>query len=201
MQQHQLRYPDWELSDAFKLLHQATMGSEHAVPDSLVPARWMQREWATMGAGPLEPMIDTLGPEGGFARIHLRAWRDAGGSPDSLTAAFVATARRFPPDTARLSCAVRTLTSLSSTGALPWRANVVAAEAKQWAADGYPSVEHSPRFEAAYRPAYRVIAVALIDSLLPQGRPQGSPPQPSGRRAPSRPVRVSPGHVAVRRTR
>ncbi len=199
IQQHQLRYPDWELADAFKLLHQAAMGSEHAVPDTLLPTRWMRREWATMGDGPLEPLVDTLGAGGTFVRIHLRAWRAAGGSPDSLTAAFIATAATFDPDTAQLRCAVDALTSLARAGSLPWRSGRVAAEARAWAARGYPAVEHSPRFEMEYRPAYRVVALPLVRELLTRGKVTESPARPSIRRVP-RPIRRRPliGQVAAR---
>ncbi|MEP6591206.1 MAG: hypothetical protein ABJC19_08475 [Gemmatimonadota bacterium] len=195
---HQVRYPDWELDDAFKLLHQATMGSEHAVADSTAPLRWMAREWTSMGEGPTEALVDTLGVDGRFARIHLRAWRAYGGSPDSLVAAFVQTARAVPPDTAQLGCAIAALTQLARDGRVPWRATQVASEAQAWAARHYPAMEHSPRFEIEYRPAYRVVALPLVDSLLVRGRLAEPPRVPSTRRTRPQPARRLGAQIASR---
>ena len=97
---HRSRYPSMENADVAKLLNQATQGSEHAVADSAAADAWMRAEWARMGDGQAEPLVDTLGIGGRFARVHLRPWRAAGGSPERLTAAFIATARLAGADTA-----------------------------------------------------------------------------------------------------
>lgn len=163
---HLVRYPLMEIPDAFKLLQQATMGSEHAVRDSSGPQRWMEREWATLGEGPPELLVDTLGTNGRFARVHLRAWRAAGGAPTALVRAFVATAGTSEPDTAALRCAIDGLIRLAQTGKAPWTADSVDAAARAWGALGYPAVDHSAPYESAYRPAYRVVALSLIAGLL-----------------------------------
>lgn len=155
-----------ELDDAYKLLHQATMGSEHAVPDRAGPAAWMQREWAEMGDGPAEPLVDTLGATGRFARVHLRPWRAAGGSPATLVDLFVETARTATPDTIGLRCALGALDSLARTGGVPWPPPAVEAMIGERRAAGYPAVHHSEGYEAAVRPAYRVVSLRLIPRLI-----------------------------------
>ncbi len=152
-----------EISDAFKLLQQATMGSEHAVPDASAAAAWMEREWSTLGQGPVEPMVDTLGRRGRYARIHLRAYRESGGDPARLTAAFVATAASATGDTAQLGCALDAVAPVVPWDSAQWR-----TEATTWRRAGYPSMHHSPGYEAAHHPAYRVIAVERSASLLEQ---------------------------------
>ena len=57
--QHETRYPGLEIPDVYKLLHQATMGSEHAMPNAKMAEDWMKNEVANLGDGPTEPMIDT----------------------------------------------------------------------------------------------------------------------------------------------
>lgn len=163
---HRARYPEMQLTDAFKLLQQATLGSEHAVRDSTVPMRWMDREWSALGDGPAEPLVDTLGVDGAFARVHLRPWRTTGKPPAALVNAFVGTARESKPDTAALGCALTELEGLAREGKLPWRADSVALQAQQWEARRYPAVDHSLEYKARYRPAYRVVALPLVPALL-----------------------------------
>ncbi|MES2304559.1 MAG: subclass B3 metallo-beta-lactamase [Gemmatimonadota bacterium] len=152
--------------DAFKLLQQATLGSEHAVRDPLEPARWMTREWASLGDGPAEPLVDTLGANGAFARIHLRPWRATGRAPSEVVTAFVATARTATADTTALRCAIRAVVALAHDGQVRWDADSVTAQGRRWEAAHFPAVDHSPRFEAAYRPAYRVVSLPLVATLL-----------------------------------
>jgi hypothetical protein len=149
---HQRRYHSLEIPDAFKLLQQAAMGSEHAIPDSASATAWMQREWASLGDGPPEPMVDTLGSGGTFARVHLRPYRDAGRDPAQLTAAFVRTANADRADTALLTCAVEAVVPV-----IPWDTAQWRTEAATWARAGYPAMHHSPGFDSAHRPAYRVV--------------------------------------------
>lgn len=158
---HQRRYPAMGVADALKLLQQATLGSEHWVREGEA-AGWMQREWASLGPGPDEPLVDTLGPGGAFARIHLRPWRAAGGAPGPLVHAFVATGQAGRPDTAALGCALEALAAEPR----PWPAESVAAAVAAWRARGYPAMQHSEGFTAAYRPAYRVVALSQVPALL-----------------------------------
>lgn len=158
---HHARYPDMAIPDALKLLQQATMGSEHAAPDSTSAAAWMDREWNTLESGPQELIADTLGQAGRFARVHLRPYRDAGGDPARLTAAFVATGHDVAADSTALRCAIDAVTAT-----VPWNATEWRAAAGQWAQDGYPAMHHSPGYESAYRPAYRVVSVDRVSGLL-----------------------------------
>lgn len=160
LEHHLSRYPEMEMTDALKLLQQAVTGSEHAATDSANAAAWMRREWAGLGAGPPEPLIDTLGLQGGFARIHLRPYRDAGGEPARLTALFLATSRAAP-DTARLGCVLNALSNV-----VPWDAALWRDAVARWRAAGFPAKHHSAGYEAAYLPAYRIVKVTLAGAAL-----------------------------------
>lgn len=165
VQAHFQRYPALQADDAYKLLHQATMGSEHAISDRKGPTEWMTREWAEMGEGPGEPLIDTLGSRGRFARIHLRQWKAIGGSPDRLVDVFVLTANSARPDSAELTCALSALVAAARAGRIPLDASALDSMASLRAGEGFPAVHHSPGFETNYRPAYRVVSLALVPRL------------------------------------
>ena len=72
LQDHLARYPKMQARDVYKLLHQAAMGSEHAVTDIASARAWLERELAEIGPGPAEPLVDPISPDGQIARIHLR---------------------------------------------------------------------------------------------------------------------------------
>jgi hypothetical protein len=171
IQAHVARYPGMEPQDLYKLLHQGSTGSEHAVESREAAARWMEREVATLGEGPAEPMVDTITPGGAYVRVHLRPFLAAGGDPAALLSAFVATANAGAPPTSRLPCALATAVAMAKEGLLPWDPTALDAYADRQRAVGYPPGHHSEVFAARYRPAYRVVSGGLLPGLLPGAGP------------------------------
>lgn len=164
---HLARYPAMQPADAYKLLHQATLGSEHAIPSRAMAEQWLAREIATLPPGPAEPMVDTLRMRGQFARIHLRPFLAAGGSPDSLLSVFVRTAQEAARDTTELGCALEAVRQMVAGHETGWSADGVDQLFREAATAGYPAMHHSDAFEAAYHPAYRVVSVTLVSAALP----------------------------------
>ncbi len=170
---HVTRYPDMQVADLYKLLHQATLGSEHAVPSAEAAERWLARELNNLPEGPPEPLVDTLGHGGRLARIHLRPFRALGRPQTDLLTAFVATASGRYGDRSELECAMAVARELSRQEALPWAASRVAAYLAARASRGYPAVHHSSAYERHYRPAYRVVAVELVSEVIGNERERG----------------------------
>ena len=161
---HARRYPRWNEFDLYKLLHQAERGSEHAVTDDQAASHWLERELAALGPGPVEPLIDPIRTDGRIARIHLRPWRDTGLGLGPLLDAFLQTASRWQGSSYGLEQALHTAESLAEELGLDGKA--VAACALWMKSDGFPPVHHSRSYEAAYRPAYRVVAVTFLPEAL-----------------------------------
>lgn len=157
-----VRHPVMEPQDLYKLLHQAAMGSEHAVDDTAGVRLWMERELQTMGTGPADPLVDTIAPGGEVVRVHLRPWVAAGRSTDSLLAAFLHTAGLFSRDTARLSRYLAVADSLAGHGELPFGAVRWRDLVEGHRRSGFPAVHHSESYLLAYRPAYRVVAGPVV---------------------------------------
>ena len=160
--QQAARHPQMAPEDLYKLLHQAAMGSEHAMTDSAGIRAWMANELATMGKGTAEPMVDTIAPEGRVVRVHLRPWVAAGRSTDSLLHAFIATGRAVPRDTLMLARYLAAADSMVAEGKLPFLVGPWRALVREARAGGYQAIHHSPAYEAAYHPAYRVVAGGLV---------------------------------------
>ena len=92
LRRHLARYPEMQLPDFYKLVHQASMGSEHAVTDERRARSCLEQELARIGEGPEEPMLDPIRPDGAVLRVHLRPYLASGADPDRLLEAFVRTA-------------------------------------------------------------------------------------------------------------
>ena len=92
---HLKRYPAMQLEDVYKLLHQAALGSGHAVPEEQLARRRLAEEVQALDDGPDEPVADVISPDGRLARIHLRAYRDAGHDFGALADAFILTAGSY----------------------------------------------------------------------------------------------------------
>lgn len=155
-------HPRMAPDDLYKLLHQAAMGSEHAMHDTAGVRAWMVNELATMGDGPSEPMLDTIAPGGAIVRVNLRPWVASGRSADSLLAAFMATATAYPPDTGRLVRYLAVADAMVAAGRAPFSVDAWRELVRRKRQEGYPAGEHSPSYTDAYRPAYRVVAGPLV---------------------------------------
>jgi hypothetical protein len=161
---HGARYPGLGLEDIYKLLHQAALGPAHAV-EGLVARDRLVREAADLGDGPDEPLADPISPDGRLARVHLRPYLAHGHDLDRLADAFAGTARSWIPATDRLAKFCGCLGDLADAGGIAFSRAEVVAYMDARAAEGWPAVHHSAAFRATWRPAYRVIDVALLPAL------------------------------------
>lgn len=155
---HVHRYPAMQLVDVYKLAHQASLGSEHAVSDKAAAQRWLAQELAGLDPGPDEPLPDPISPDGLLLRIHLRPFLAQDGDLDALIEAFVRTANEFRGSVAALESFWAEVVSLVRSGDLPFSPAEAQEFGKQMASKGYPAAHHSIIFRTSYHPAYRVVA-------------------------------------------
>ncbi|MDD5645684.1 MAG: DUF4111 domain-containing protein [Candidatus Bipolaricaulis sp.] len=166
--EHARRYPLWRLDDLYKLVHQAAMGSEHAVIDETRARAWLVREMAEVGPGPDEPLVDPISPEGGIVRVHLRPYVRRGLDPDLLAEGFVRTAREFRGTPEAVEMALAEAAQLAREGMLTFPEAGVRLFADRMRRAGFAPIHHSAAYAAAYRPAYRVVARTCMGEVLRQ---------------------------------
>lgn len=159
---HARRYPEWEVADLYKLLHQAAMGAEHALTDEEGARRWLARELADLGPGPEEPLVDPLSPDGRIVRVHLRPFAQRQLPAEPLLRAFLQTAREVTPSPETLKL------SLEQVGefGLPFNKSALTAFFAEQETYGFQAVHHSAHFRQCYRPAYRVVARDFLPKEL-----------------------------------
>jgi hypothetical protein len=155
---HAARYPHWAIDDLYKLLHQAALGSEHAVSDVARARDWLTQELGRLGPGPEEPLIDPISPAGEVVRVHLRPFFRRHLEGELLLGAFTRTARHFQGSAHCIVEYGETAAGLAREGLLRFAEDEVAEFVSRMKDAGFPAVHHSPGFKAEYRPAYRVVA-------------------------------------------
>ena len=156
LRSHLSRYPGMQIQDLYKLLHQAVLGSEHAVSNPESARNWLRRELAEMSEGPVEPLVDPISPGGRIARIHLRPLVAAGHDPDLLLDAFIRTANEVHGDVRLLEGFWQVAITTSTFPTVEMEEFIRFIQGQN-----YPAVHHSSVYENLYRPAYRVVALAF----------------------------------------
>ena len=152
LRNHLARYPAMQIRDVYKLIHQAAMGSEHAVSNIEGVRKWMERELAEIGDGIDEPLIDPISEDGQILRVHLRPFVAQGGDPEMLLNAFIRTANEFHGVVDVLKKYWNVATGIDFFLSAEMDEFIESMRAKN-----YPAVHHSPDYERLYRPAYRVV--------------------------------------------
>ena len=150
-------YPSMQIQDVYKLIHQAALGSEHAISSLESARKWMERELVEMGEGHDEPVVDPISADGQILRVHLRPFVAQGGNPETLLDAFIRTANEYRGD-------VKTLKNYwnIAAGMGYYPAVEMSDFIQSMQAQDYPAVHHSSEYERLYRPAYRVVWRKLI---------------------------------------
>ena len=160
---HLLRYPQMQMADLYKLLHQAALGSEHAVRDEQAARDWLERELAEMGDGPDDPLMDPLPPDGQILRVHLRPYLRAGKNPETLLRAFIQTANEWRGSPEKLKEYGAAAARLAQAGTGSIRQEEIEAFFAKMEEQDFPAVHHSEIYERLYRPAYRVVAKRFLE--------------------------------------
>ena len=160
--------PELRIEEAYKWLFHATRGGEHAIENPTTARQWLEQEWTTLSPPfPDEPLWIPLDPEGQIGRLNLRPYRERGGSPDALHAAFVAGALSFDSSPKRFRQA---WTALGRALRNQPQGHLTRAEwlrlDRHMRPKGFPAIHHSAPYRTAHQPAYRVLPAAQAQPLL-----------------------------------
>lgn len=157
--QHAKTYPQLQIQDVFKFLHQSAFGCEHFVASLEKATDFIKKEYES-GVQPAQ--IEVL--DGPYCRVPLSALND-GLRAETLGKLFVASAKREENGRPALLEKLRIARELVTAGLLPFAEDAFDEAVAQWAAEGYPAIHHSDVFRENYRPAYRVIAKEFVTFL------------------------------------
>ncbi len=153
LQSHIVKYPLLDILDAAKLMYQHELGCEHAISQPYSAFLRLREEYAALRQQRL-PLIEDIG--NGFSRVDLRALEANGVTVSEVFDWFYKTSS-FKGDTSKFVDSLRLLRD-ESFGFDPERLDRFF---DYYTSAGCPPVHHSPRYTAAYAPAYRVIRTEL----------------------------------------
>ena len=167
-------YPDLQVRDLFKFLHQSAFGCEHLISSPEKVIGYIRQEFTecrSFAECRTEPL------DGSYSRVHL-GWMSRGLSAETLGKLFFLSAKKEPDGCVLLEQKLEAAKKLAYDGLLPFSVDELSCAAETWKQQGYPAVRHSEIFRETYRPAYRVIAgeyipflplLAELDRLLETG--------------------------------
>ena len=166
---HVQRYPEINILDVYKLLHQAVFGPGHAVKNERSVQEVLEVECELLTPDASAPLVENVHPDSKFVRLHLRPYLAACGDVRALLKAFVQSANAATGDLATMAAWWAIFEGMIAPGgplAGRFDSRVVALERRTHASEQWPATHHSPRFERVYHPAYRVLAYPIAESLL-----------------------------------
>jgi hypothetical protein len=181
---HRDRYPQLGAADLYKLLHQGVYGPGHLITDPASAREYLLREHSAIsdvrspmsdshsldpGPRPLTPGLlslaprplphEPLSPDSRYVRINLRGLD--GAAVERLLEALLESAREVPTDHGLMR--ERLLGTMEWTWQRLPRATAELGKMLAWNEPlGFPARHHSPAYQVAYAPAYRVVKPALF---------------------------------------
>ena len=155
--EHYKKYPELQLQDIFKYIHQSSFGCEHMVPSLDAVTQYLQKEYekAEFSA----ELYDNL--DGEYTRVHFPVLKQ-GLSVDTFAKLFYLSAKKESDSKAALRQKLETVRDLISDGTLPFSQVDFEKELAEWEKNGFSAVHHSDVFRRTYKPSYRVIADEFV---------------------------------------
>ncbi|MCU0291290.1 MAG: hypothetical protein MUF10_04785 [Thermoanaerobaculaceae bacterium] len=159
------RYPEMQAEDVYKLAHQATFGPAHLITDEAAARRYLLAELGGVAADPAPPLVEPLADNPRLVRVNLRPFKAAGGDPEVLLRALVATAASVSGEAAAMRGRLDVALEVLRERGRPAEAERLRVLGAALEARGFPAAHHSEAYTRSYRPAYRVVRSDLLPNL------------------------------------
>ena len=167
LERHLAARREMRARDVYKLFYQAAFGVEHLLTDTAGVRAYLLEELSgldTLTVG--EDLLERISMDGEMVRVNLRPFKALNLPPDLLVQAMFRSAAETRPDTLLFYRWWHEYTSLLWSGLI----GPIPADLQEWdrrVQEGDLSpVHHSEPYMKAYRPAYRVVRRAVIESIL-----------------------------------
>ncbi len=168
VQTHVQRYPELDIADVYKLLHQGVFGPGHSIPNRKAAREWLEQEAKGQmpGAGLL---VESVHPEHEIVRLHLRPYLAANGDLGGLLEAYIKSGEAVQGSPSLMATWWETFGQMVAPGgALAGRfeARAVGLVGRTRASEHWAACHHSPVYNAHYKPVYRVLTREQAEELL-----------------------------------
>ncbi|MBN1202331.1 MAG: hypothetical protein JXJ20_10790 [Anaerolineae bacterium] len=165
---HLARYPQAEIPDVYKLLHQATFGPGHLITNRRVERDWLERRMEQLAPSGDEPLVENIHPDGLVVRVHLRPYLVYNSKSRPLMDALVRSAEQVQGDPATMAArwtVFETMVRSDAAYAARFSRQEIDIFEQVRTHEHWPAVHHSPAYHAAYCPDYRVLTRDEAEAL------------------------------------
>lgn len=168
---HLKRYPEMDILDVYKLLHQGAFGAGHSISNRKTAREWLDHEASLIKPESGSPLLESVHPNGAIMRLHLRPYLAANGSLPALLDVYVKSADAVKGDPAMMQSwwnafSQMILPDAPFAGRFDERS--VGLVGRTRAAESWATAPHSPRYIALYKPYYRLLTREYANGLLSQ---------------------------------
>jgi hypothetical protein len=173
---HVRRYPELDVIDVYRLLHQAAFGVGSRIPNRKAAREWLDHEAELARQRPISPtgenvLAESVHPAGEIVRVYLQPYQAKGGSMAALLDAYMKSGEVPPGDPQVMSAWWSEFADMVAPGgALVGRfePRVIALTGRMRVGEGWPASPHSPGYLAHYQPYYRVLTRDHAEVLFKQ---------------------------------
>lgn len=158
---HYKKYPQMQIEDLFKFLHQSAMGCEHLVFNEERVFNYLKNEFENNRKN-CKIKIDKL--NGDYSRLHL-GYIKKGLSLTTLTKIFCLSAKTEEMGKENLKNYLKVALTLIKEKALPFKEDFFNEQVAEWEKLDFCAIHHSQTFRENYSPCYRVVNDKFIKIL------------------------------------
>lgn len=157
-------YPESTLQDIYKEFYQEHFGPEHMISDTVAVRNYLEYELAHCDDQVGHLYYESIGLDGGYVRVYLKAVTDGLITAEGLLQAFLdsAAARQEPAEewATKWNTIVEVVDEIKPGFGTNEREMLLKASQEKQA------VHHSSQYNAAYHPHYRIVERNVFETLL-----------------------------------
>lgn len=163
---HTSRYPQMGIQDAYKVLYQGSMGSEHILNSYEEFERDLLEEWEKVEPDDSIPIWENIRPDGQIVRFYLAPFKARGGQIAALTTLCYWSASLFAGNIDDLKSGWETLIKTCHEKKWCKFSQEEIEEFDRWVKKyQYPPIHHTESYRKAYHPAYRLLMREFLNVL------------------------------------
>ncbi|REG05441.1 hypothetical protein [Pelolinea submarina] len=165
---HANRYPQMGIQDAYKLLYQGSMGSEHLLDSFEEYEQDLLVEWDRLAEDDSIPIWENIRPDGQIVRFYLAPYKARGGQvPQLLTLCFWSSTL-FEGNVEDLKISWETMIKIVREKRWNKFSIDEIMEFDHWLKKyQFPPVHHTEAYRKAYHPSYRLLQREFLNILAP----------------------------------
>jgi hypothetical protein len=169
IERHVQRYAEIDILDIYKLLHQAIFGPGHPITNRKAAEEWLERQSEILQPAPDQPLLESIHPDDAVLRLHLRPYLKLNGSLKKLLDASIESSKAIIGDLETMASwweVFQHMTDADGSFANRFDARTVRLIGRNCANESWPASHHSPAYDFAYKPVYRVLSRSIAEKLL-----------------------------------